>query len=210
MELGFQPEQSRLWADVGSCPPWERSRWCSGIPEGVNANKHSEGKECGSLQLFNWEVWLLAGFPEKNELRIKECVGINQVMYVLSASMWMCVPTWVCVSVSAVCVCVVCTYIRACVHACICQRRSWEGLCFWQSMDSLPWQLNCKEPAFNAGDTGDASSIPGSGRAPGEGNGNLFQYSSLRNPMDREAWWALIHGVAKNWTWLSTKPQWTV
>ena len=45
--------------------------------------------------------------------------------------------------------------------------------------------------------TGDESSIPGLGRYPGEGNGNLLQYSSLGNPMDRGAWWVAVHGVAK-------------
>ena len=49
----------------------------------------------------------------------------------------------------------------------------------------------------NAGDVG---SIPGSGRPPGEGNGNPLQYSCLENAMDREAWWATVPGVAKNWT----------
>ena len=45
--------------------------------------------------------------------------------------------------------------------------------------------------------TGDVGSIPGPGRHPGEGNGNLLQYSCLENPMDRGAWWATVHGVAK-------------
>ena len=44
---------------------------------------------------------------------------------------------------------------------------------------------------------GDASSIPGLGRYPEEGNGNPLQYSCLENPMDRRAWWATVHGVAK-------------
>ena len=52
-----------------------------------------------------------------------------------------------------------------------------------------------KESACNAGDTG---SIPGSGRSPGEGNGNPRQYSCLENSMDRGAWWGPVHGVAKN------------
>ena len=39
--------------------------------------------------------------------------------------------------------------------------------------------------------------IPGLGRFPGEGNGNPLQYSCLENPMDREAWWATVHGVTK-------------
>ena len=45
--------------------------------------------------------------------------------------------------------------------------------------------------------TGDAGLIPGSKRYPGEGNGNPLQYSCLENSMDRGAWWATVHGVAK-------------
>ena len=51
---------------------------------------------------------------------------------------------------------------------------------------------------------GDMGLIPGSGRSPGEANGNLLQYSCLGNPMDRGAWWATIHRVTKSWTRLST------
>ena len=51
-----------------------------------------------------------------------------------------------------------------------------------------------KNPPANAGDL---CSIPGSGRSPGEGNGNPLQYSGLENPMDGEAWQATVHGVAK-------------
>ena len=50
---------------------------------------------------------------------------------------------------------------------------------------------------------GDLGLIPGSGRSPGEGNGNPFQYYCLENPMERGAWWATIHGVAKSQTRLS-------
>ena len=46
----------------------------------------------------------------------------------------------------------------------------------------------------NAGDVG---LIPEEGRSPGEGNGNLLQYSCLGNPIDRGAWWTTVHGVAK-------------
>ena len=49
-----------------------------------------------------------------------------------------------------------------------------------------------KESACNVGDLG---LIPGSGRSPREGNGNPLQYSCLENPMDREAWWATVHGL---------------
>jgi len=54
----------------------------------------------------------------------------------------------------------------------------------------------------NAGDAGDAGSIPGSGRGPGVGNGNPFQYC-LENPVDRGAWWATVNGVTKSQTRLS-------
>ena len=47
-------------------------------------------------------------------------------------------------------------------------------------------------------DVGDTGSIPGLGRSPGEGNGNPLQYSCLRNPMDRGAWWAAVHVVAES------------
>ena len=50
---------------------------------------------------------------------------------------------------------------------------------------------------------GDSGSIPGLGRSPGEENGNPVQYSCLGNPMDRGAWQATVHGVAKNHTGLS-------
>ena len=64
----------------------------------------------------------------------------------------------------------------------------------------LPRWLSSKESACTAGDVG---LIPGSGRSPGEGNGNPLQYSCLENPMDRGAWWATVHGVAKSRTRLS-------
>ena len=51
-----------------------------------------------------------------------------------------------------------------------------------------------KNPPTNAGDMG---LIPGLGRSPGEVNGNPFQYSCLGNPIDREAWWASVHGVTR-------------
>ena len=54
-----------------------------------------------------------------------------------------------------------------------------------------------KASAYNAGDGG---SIPGLGRSPGEGNGNPLQYSCLENPIDRGAWQATAHGVAKSQT----------
>ena len=66
--------------------------------------------------------------------------------------------------------------------------------------ESFPGGSEVKVSACNAGDLG---SIPGSGRSPGEGNGNPLQYSCLENPMDRRAWWATVHGVTKSQTRLS-------
>ena len=61
----------------------------------------------------------------------------------------------------------------------------------------LPRWPSDKESTCNAGDVG---LIPGSGRSPGVGNSNLLQYSCLGNAMDRGAWRATLHGVAKSWT----------
>ena len=60
--------------------------------------------------------------------------------------------------------------------------------------------LTVKNLPANAGDTKDLASIPGSGRSLGGKPGNLLQYCCLENPMDRIAWWAAFHGVAKRWT----------
>ena len=60
-------------------------------------------------------------------------------------------------------------------------------MCIW----GLLWWLSGK---------GAAGLIPGSGRSPREGNGNPLQYSCLRNPMDRGAWWATVVGVSKSQT----------
>ena len=55
-----------------------------------------------------------------------------------------------------------------------------------------------RNPPSNAGDARDVNSIPGSGRSPGVGNGNLLQYSCLESSMDRGDWRAAIHGVTKS------------
>ena len=70
-------------------------------------------------------------------------------------------------------------------------------------MQSFPGGSEDKASACDAGGPG---SIPGWGRSPGEGNGNPLQYSGLENPMDRGAWWATVHRVAKSWTRLSDYP----
>ena len=80
--------------------------------------------------------------------------------------------------------------------------RMWISPFIWFASRCV-W-LSSKESACTAGDAGDMGLIPGSGRSPGGGHGNPFQYSCLKNPMDRGAWWATVHGVTKSWTWLST------
>ena len=85
-----------------------------------------------------------------------------------------------------------------------------------QSISHFPWVemlIVCRPPGrkrglprlFNgkAGDTGDLGLISGLGRSLGEGNGNSVQYFSPENSMDRGAWQAIVHGVAKSWTQLS-------
>ena len=60
--------------------------------------------------------------------------------------------------------------------------------------------LVIKNPPTSAGDIRDSGLIPGSGRSPGEGNGNSLQYSFLEDPMDRGAWQATVNTVTKSWT----------
>ena len=85
-----------------------------------------------------------------------------------------------------------------------CKIHIWLILCvFWTALarhTDVCIQIYSKESACNSGDLG---LIPGSGRSPGEGKGNPLQYSCLENPMDRGAWQATVHGVAKSQTRLS-------
>ena len=67
-------------------------------------------------------------------------------------------------------------------------------------LSGFPGCSDGKESASNAGDPG---SMPGSGRSPGEGNGNPLQHFCLGNLVDRGTWWATVHGVTKNQTVLN-------
>ena len=67
-------------------------------------------------------------------------------------------------------------------------------------MQGFPGGSEVKASVCNVGDLG---SVPGSGRSPGEGNGNPLQYSGLENSMDGGAWRATVYGVAKSRTRLS-------
>ena len=73
-----------------------------------------------------------------------------------------------------------------CAHICVCM--------------GFPGGSVVKNMPASAGDTRDVGLIPGLGRSPGEGNGNLLQYSCLKDPIDRGALWATVHGVAKSRT----------
>ena len=75
----------------------------------------------------------------------------------------------------------------------------WNLLNSTVSSSSLVAQSVKDPPAIQeiACSTGDPGLIPGSGRSPGEENGNPLQYSCLENPMDRGAWWATVHGGSK-------------
>ena len=72
----------------------------------------------------------------------------------------------------------------------------------YQTHVGFPGGSHGEESACSAGDLG---LIPGLGRSPREGNGYPIQYSCLEKSMDRGAWWATVHGIAKSWTWLSDK-----
>ena len=63
--------------------------------------------------------------------------------------------------------------------------------------EGFPGGSDGKESSCNEGDAG---SIPGSGRSPGEGHSNPLQYSCLENSLERRAWWATVHGLTKSWT----------
>ena len=78
-----------------------------------------------------------------------------------------------------------CAYVCACVCVCVC-------VCVFQVA------LVIKNPPFNAGDAKDPGLIPGSGRSPGGGRGNLLQYSCLENPMDRGTWGVTVLRVSKS------------
>ena len=68
----------------------------------------------------------------------------------------------------------------------------------------MPGGTEIRNPPANAGDARDMGLIPGLGRSPGVWKGNPLMYFCLENPMDRRAWWTIVHRVAKSPTWLNT------
>ena len=69
-----------------------------------------------------------------------------------------------------------------------CEVQKGSGFPWWLRQQRI--RLQCRRPGFD---------FPGLGISPGEGNGYPLQYSCLENPMDRRAWWVIVHGVAKSW-----------
>ena len=96
---------------------------------------------------------------------------------------------------------------------CCLEGRGQEELCMTLSLSNLARAthterasqvaLGVKNPPADAEDIGNVDSIPGSGRCPGGGHGNPLRYSCLESPMDRGAWQATVHGVAKSRTRLN-------
>ena len=74
---------------------------------------------------------------------------------------------------------------------------------FKSSLNKCSWGSVGEESTCNAGDPGHTGSIPGLGRSSGGGHGNPLQYSCLKNPVGRGAWWATVLRLAKSWTWLN-------
>ena len=87
------------------------------------------------------------------------------------------------------------------MYICVCRCIVCVYIILFNNIIGLPRWLSVKEsvPA-STGAVGDSGSIPGLGRSPGKRNGNPLQYSCLGNPVDRGAWWATVHGVAKSRT----------
>ena len=92
------------------------------------------------------------------------------------------------------------------VHTLVCFQQAPRSIFILASCFSSPHQHNfflflwnkLGASLHNTRNIRDTSSIPGLGGFPGEGHGNLLWYSCLENPMDREDWWATVHGVAKS------------
>ena len=88
-------------------------------------------------------------------------------------------------------------FVKNRIYVIICREKSKLNISKWLftiMTNGLPWWLSGKESSCNVQDVG---SIPGLGRSLGEGNGNLLQYSCLRNTTERGAWQSTVHGVAK-------------
>ena len=88
-----------------------------------------------------------------------------------------------------------------CLHFCALSHQT--GLVCVTRFGAFQVMRVAENPPAKVGNSGDSGLIPGLGRSPGGENGNPLQYSCLKNPRDRGAWWATVHRVAQSWTWLS-------
>ena len=83
------------------------------------------------------------------------------------------------------------------------ERVPWHGINCWLIGHMCLAFSRSSDSKASAKNAGDPSSTSGSRRCPGEGNGNPLLYPCLENPMDRGAWRATVHGIAKSWIWQS-------
>ena len=91
-------------------------------------------------------------------------------------------------------------FLKRCTHITLYTYITQMDPCLSMLSSGLPQWLSGKEPTCNAGNARDTGLFPGSRRSPGGGHGNPLQYSCLENSMDRGAWWATVHRVAKSQT----------
>ena len=89
--------------------------------------------------------------------------------------------------------------VCVCIYMCVCMC-VYIYVYIWMEIGTSQVALVVKNPPANTGDVRDAVLIPGLGRSPAGGNGNPLRYSCLENPIDRGAWQATVHGVAKSWS----------
>ena len=94
--------------------------------------------------------------------------------------------------------------LKYCIHICALQRARVRFLDPTHLTLGFPGGSVVMNLPVNAGDAGDLSSIPGLERSSWRRNGNPLQYSCLKTSTDKGAWWAIVHGVTKSWTQLST------
>ena len=112
--------------------------------------------------------------------RDSKCICTCQIF---KDTMYVCIYIYICMYVYI--------YIYIYIHVCI---------YIYILVPIFPGGSDGKVSVYNAGDPG---LIPGSEGSPGKGNGNPLQYSGLESPMDRGAWWAIVHGVSKSSTQLN-------
>ena len=183
----------------------DKERWPEAGGKGALVGDSNESLWADLNQVWMWtqtsRTWILEFLwvpaPEKWGIMMAVC-------WILWESGWKFVNFWF-VVLGRLRRCPVVSFTKAIIceqlHLHLCPNNS---VAIWKSNQhrGFPHSSVSKEFACSAGDLG---SIPGLGKSPGEGNGNQLQYSCLENPMDRGAWWAPVHGVARVRHDLATK-----